>query len=67
MSHIERKKIKGRVYLYRYQCYRDVNGKVKKRMMQYLGPESDFENILGGPKQKPVRKAKGGEGVIPAV
>jgi len=67
MSHIERKKIKGRVYLYRYQCYRDESGRVKKRMIQYLGPESDFENILGGPKTKSARKAKGSEEVIPAV
>jgi hypothetical protein len=62
MSHIERKKIKGRYYLYRYQCYRDVNGKVKKKLLAYLGPESDFENVLGGPKQKSVRKVKGSEG-----
>ncbi len=40
MSHIERKKIKGRYYLYRYQSYRDENGKVKKRLIQYLGPLS---------------------------
>jgi len=51
MSHIERKRIKGRVYLYRYQCYRDVNGKVKKKLLAYLGPESDFENIMNSAKQ----------------
>jgi hypothetical protein len=50
MSHIERKKIKGRVYLYRYQCYRDENGKVKKKLLAYLGPESDFESIINGSK-----------------
>ena len=39
MTHIERKKIKGRVYLYLYQSYRDKNGKVKKKMIKYLGAE----------------------------
>lgn len=40
MSHIERKKIKGRYYLYLYHSYRDRNGSVKKKMIKYLGPES---------------------------
>jgi len=40
MTHIERKKIKGRYYLYIYQSYRDKNGRVKKKMIKYLGPES---------------------------
>jgi hypothetical protein len=40
MSHIEKKKINGRYYLYRYQSYRDVNGRVRKRMLEYLGPET---------------------------
>lgn len=40
MSHIERKKIKGRYYIYLYQSYRDRNGSVKKKMIEYLGPES---------------------------
>ncbi|MCK4491896.1 MAG: hypothetical protein KAU03_04680 [Candidatus Altiarchaeales archaeon] len=41
MSHIERKKIKGRYYIYLYQSYRDKNGSVKKKMIEYLGPESN--------------------------
>ncbi len=42
MSYIERKKIKGRYYLYRYETFRDPVGRVRRRMLQYLGPESDF-------------------------
>ncbi len=40
MSHIERKKISNHYYLYLYQSYRDGEGKVKKKMIKYLGPES---------------------------
>jgi len=65
MSHIERKKIKGRYYLYRYQCYRDGNGKVKKRMLQYLGPLSDFEKLNNSPMTKE-RKGKVAAGVVSA-
>ncbi len=40
VSHIERKKIKGRYYLYRYQSYRDESGRVRKRFIKYIGPET---------------------------
>jgi len=40
MAHIERKKINGRIYLYLYQSYRDKTGRVKKKMIKYLGPEA---------------------------
>ena len=39
MSHIERKKIRGHIYLYRYQSYRDEAGRGKKKFIKYLGPE----------------------------
>ncbi|MEA3255475.1 MAG: hypothetical protein U9Q22_06540 [Candidatus Altiarchaeota archaeon] len=45
MSHIERKKIKGRYYLYRYQSYRDEGGRVRKRFIQYLGPLSPSSRL----------------------
>ena len=56
MSHIEKKRIKGRIYLYRYECYRDDSGRVKKRMLQYLGPLTDFQGIADG--VVPVREVK---------
>jgi hypothetical protein len=39
MTHIERKIINGKCYLYMYQSYRDKKGNVKKKMIKYLGPE----------------------------
>lgn len=39
MAHIMRKKIYGKVYLYLYESYREA-GKVRKRYIRYLGPES---------------------------
>jgi hypothetical protein len=36
--HLVKKKIKGKTYLYMYESYRE-NGKVKKRMVSYIGPE----------------------------
>ena len=50
MSHIERKKIRRRVYLYRYQSYRDESGKVRKRFIKYLGPKCpvSMKAVLGG-------------------
>lgn len=51
MSHIERKKIKGRIYLYRYQSYRDEYGRVKKRFIKYLGPETPVFSLADGKKK----------------
>jgi hypothetical protein len=50
MSHIERKRIRGHVYLYRYQSYRDENGKVKKRFIKYLGAEVPVSKSGGSSK-----------------
>jgi hypothetical protein len=52
MSYIERKKIKGRYYLYRYETYRDVDGRVRRRMLQYLGPESDLLKFAQSSKRR---------------
>lgn len=39
MAHVVRKEIYGNSYLYLYESYRD-GGKVRKRYIRYLGPES---------------------------
>ena len=39
MPHIEKKTINGRCYLYKYQCYKE-DGRVRKRLIEYLGPAS---------------------------
>jgi hypothetical protein len=36
--YLVKKEIKGKTYLYMYESYRE-NGKVKKRMVSYIGPE----------------------------
>ena len=66
MSHIERKKVKGRYYLYQYQCYRDENGRVKKKLLKYLGSESDHPELVKGSNVRISGNAKNIEGVMPA-
>ena len=46
MSHIERKKIKGRVYPYEYQSYRDESDGVRKRFIKYPGPQDTVSRIV---------------------
>jgi hypothetical protein len=46
MPHIERKKINGRYYLYMYQSYRDDNGKVRKKLVGYLGAMSASSKLF---------------------
>ncbi len=41
--HLVKKKIKGNVYLYMYESYRE-NGKVKKRFVSYVGPENVIQS-----------------------
>ena len=36
--HVVKKRVKGKTYLYMYESYRE-DGKVKKRMVKYLGAE----------------------------
>ena len=62
MSYIERKKIKGHYYLYRYESYRDAEGRVRKRMLQYLGSESDFLKIA-----KDLRRRRSGSITSPSI
>jgi len=44
MAHIVRKEIHGRNYLYLYESYRE-GGKVRKRFLRYIGPESVVPNF----------------------
>ena len=45
LAYIKRRKKNGSVYLYLYESYRDENGKVKSRYLDYLGVESEVEKV----------------------
>ncbi len=52
MAYIKRKKIKGRIYLYLAESYREA-GKVKTRTLEYLGPENGANANPGKPPAAP--------------
>ena len=44
MAYIRSKKIKGKTYYYIVECKRDKMGKVKQKVILYLG---NIDNIMG--------------------
>ena len=51
MAFIRKKKVGKNVYLVKVESYRE-KGKVKQRVLEYLGKEIDGQPVKGKPKNK---------------
>ncbi len=55
MTHIERKTINSRIYLYLYQSYRDKNDRIRKKFIKYISLESKYPDLVNNKNKNGIK------------